>query len=89
MNISEEGMAVTARFFKALGYLKDARRIRGIQTFTKKYNINRWNLYTVRDNSERSILKPEWCTYLVRDYGISAEWLLTGEGSVFKMQEKK
>lgn len=84
MKISKTGVEITERFFIALECLKQAKTIRGIKTFTDENDINRWNLYTVKDNPESSILKPEWLSILVKDYGISAEWLLTGKGRMMK-----
>jgi len=82
MKISEDGVNVTKRFFEAIEFLKRQRTIRGLGTFTRNHNINKWNLITVRKQPESSVLKPELLTWLVMDYGISAEWLLTGKGEI-------
>ena len=84
MNVSQEGIAVTNRFFEAIDMLKAQKKIRGLQTFTRKYNINRWNMNTVKWNPEKSVLKPEWIVYLVRDFGVSADWVLMGKGDIFR-----
>lgn len=84
MDISPEGIAVTKRFFEAIDMLKAQKRMRGLLTFTKAHDINYWNINTVRNQPEVSVLKPEWITYLVLDYGISADWLITGRGGMFK-----
>lgn len=83
MNISPEGVAITNRFFEAIEMLKQQKKIRGLQTFTKSYDINRWNVNTVKQNPESSVLKPEWINYIVQDYGISAKWIITGKGGMF------
>lgn len=83
MNISKEGMDVTRGFFEAIDMLKTQNKIRGLQTFTREYGINRWNMNTVKSNPDRSVLKPEWIVYLVRDYNVSARWLLLGKGGMF------
>lgn len=80
---TKDSQLIVNRFFEALRYLKEERVIRGKQTFTTKYDINRWNLNTLEKAPERDIFQPAWLTYLVRDYNISAHWLLTGEGTVF------
>lgn len=82
MNISENGIAITKRFFEAIEYLRSIKRIRGLQTFTREHDINYWNICTVRNQPDRSVLKPEWLGWLVEDYGVSALWLLTGKGEV-------
>lgn len=84
MNISNDGIAVTKRFFEAIDMLKAQKVIRGLQTFTKAYDINRWNMNTVKARPEVSVLKPEWIVYLVRDYGVSSDWILLGKEPMFK-----
>jgi hypothetical protein len=84
MKISAEGVAITKRFFEAIDILKAQRTMRGLTTFTNAHDINYWNINTVRNQPDVSVLKPEWITYLVLDYGISAEWILTGRGGMFK-----
>lgn len=84
MKISQEGIAITRRFFSAIERLVDDNKIRGLKTFTNEYGINYWNMNTVKKQPERSVLKPEWIFYLVKTYNVSSEWLITGEGSFYK-----
>jgi hypothetical protein len=77
-----DSQKVISRFFQALYYLKSERVIRGKQTFTSRYGINRWNMNTLEKDLARDIFQTAWLTYLVNDYGISAEWLLTGKGDI-------
>lgn len=84
MNISPEGIAITKRFFEAIDMLKAQKQIRGLQTITTRYGINRWNLVTVRENPECSVMKPEHIAILIRDFNISAEWIMLGRGGMFK-----
>ncbi len=84
MKINKDGQAITERFFQSIELLTQLRKIRGLNTYTTRYNINRWNLITVRNNPQKSILKPEWLVPLVEDFNVSAEWLLTGRGNIYK-----
>lgn len=59
MKISPKGMAITNRFFETIGVLKAQKKIRGLQTFTRKYWLNRWNVNQVKLHPDRSVLKPE------------------------------
>ncbi len=85
MKISAEGIGITNRFFEAIDMLVLRGQIRGLQTFTRKYGINRRNLRLVKSQPERSVIKPEWIMYLARDYGVSLNWLILGEGDAFDM----
>lgn len=77
---SPDSQAIVGRFFEALYRLIAMKRIRGKQTFTRRYDINRWNLLTLEKDHARDIFQPAWLMYLVRDYGVSPMWLLTGHG---------
>lgn len=44
---TEDSQKVIRRFFEALYRLKDDGHIRGKQTFTREFDINRWNLNTL------------------------------------------
>lgn len=81
---SPESQAIVKRFFAALYRLKDDKKIRGKQTFTREYDINRWNLNTLEKEPERDIFQVAWLSFLVRDYGVSAMWLLTGFGDFYQ-----
>lgn len=81
---TEDSQKIVKRFFEALQILKDHKKIRGKQTFTRDHDINRWNLNTLEKDPTRDIFQPAWLTYLVRDYKVSPMWLLTGLGEFYK-----
>lgn len=84
-----ESIEIINRFFEAIEYLKSSRTIRGIQTFTNKYGINKRNFYTVRAKPESDMFQLIWITYLINDYGISAEWIMTGKGGMLSKKDAK
>lgn len=84
LTISQEGIAITNRFFEAIETLKKLKKIRGLHSFTDKYKLNYWNTSSIKNSPSNKVLKPEFIYYLVTGYGISAEWLITGEGEMFK-----
>lgn len=83
MTISQEGIDITNRFFKAIDILKTNKKIRGLQTFTRAHNFNRWNMVTVRNDPEHGYLKPEWIYHLCKDYGVSLKWIFYGTGTFY------
>ncbi len=80
---TEQSQVIIKRFFEALQILKANKIIRGKQTFTSRYGINRWNMNTLEKEPERDIFQVSWLEFLVRDYNVSPTWLITGEGSFF------
>ena len=81
---TEDSQKVVRRFFEALYRLKDDGKIRGKQTFTREFDINRWNLNKLEKNLASDIFQPAWLTYIVKEYKVSARWLLTGEGDFYE-----
>jgi len=82
LNVSSEGTAITKRFFHAIDVLIVQRKLRGLNTFAQRYNINYWNLCTLRKEPERRVLKVEYVSFLVRDFGVSPTYILLGVGSI-------
>lgn len=83
-----DSQKIISRFFQALYYLKAQHIIRGKQTFTSKFEINRWNLNSLEKDMSRDIFQPAWLAYLVEEYNVSAEWLLTGRGDIMSKRRK-
>lgn len=77
-----DSQIIIDRFFQALYYLKAEGLIRGKQTFTREHDINRWNLNSLEKDKSRDIFQVAWLNYLIRDYGVSSRWLLTGQGNI-------
>lgn len=86
---TEDSQKIVRRFFQALQHLKERKKIRGKQTFTRDHGINRWNMNTLEKDPSRDIFQPAWLTYLVKDYGVSATWLLTGQGEILKYEKEE
>lgn len=74
------------RFFATLMLLQNEGVLRGINTFTQRYGINRRNLYQLKNDpsGHHGIFSPVWLYYLARDYMVSPAWLLLGEGSFYR-----
>ena len=91
-----ESIKIVERFFEALYDLKRRKAIRGKNTFVRRYGINKGNFWQIENDKSRDMFQHVWLSYLVTDYGVSAEWLLTGIGdmytrepdSVFKFKNK-
>ncbi len=80
---NSDSQEVVKRFFGALYELKLRGIIRGKHTFAVRYDIDWRNMSKLEKNLEKDIFQTAWLTYLVRDYGISATWLVTGQGEMF------
>lgn len=81
--------AIKVRFFEAIRMLLESKALRGRQTYCRLYDINKRHFYAQEKDIAMAILKPYWLVPLVEHYNISAEWLLTGNGGMFKPAPKQ
>lgn len=86
---SPDSVVIIKRFYEALSAVIAKKEIRGVQTFTREHEINRWNFLTVSQNPESDMFQPAWLGYIVKDFGVSAKWLLTGRGNMFSATQKR
>jgi len=82
-----ESIVIIKRFYEAIDMLIANKAIRGKQTFTSRYNINRWNFNTVKKKPESDMFQLVWISHLVRDFDVSAEWIMTGKGGMFTKEQ--
>lgn len=80
---SSDSQKIVERFFEVIYDLKARRVIRGKQTFTRAYGIDRWNFNKVEADKSRDIFQISWLAYLINDFGVSSEWLMTGRGDMY------
>jgi len=73
---------ITSRFLEAYGDLLDAGTTNRTR-FCRDVGADRRNFDKLCQNPARHLLRPEWLGGIVRVYGVSADWLLTGRGFMF------
>jgi len=78
-----ESVKIINRFYQAIDMIVSLKIIRGKKTFTDKYNIDRRRFISVSRNPESDAFQLIWITYLVKDFGVSSQWILTGNGEMF------
>lgn len=74
--------AVIARMFEAIDMLIAAKKVRGLKTITDMYGLNRPNLIRLRNDPKKKFY-PYYMWILVIDFGVSARWLVAGQGNMF------
>lgn len=82
--ITEETKQIMARFYSALDALIERKELKGVNTYCRLYNIDRRNLLAQKKDLDRVILQISWMQPIVKDFGVSGDWLLTGRGTMFK-----
>lgn len=74
---------IMERFYSALDAIIESKKIRGVNTYCRLYEIDRRNFIAQRKDLDRGWFHVSWLQPMVREYGVSARWLLTGAGKMF------
>lgn len=74
---------IMERFYSALDAIIESKKIRGVNTYCRLYDIDRRNFIAQRKDLDRGWFQVSWLQPMVREYGVSAKWLLTGFGRMF------
>lgn len=74
---------IMERFYSAMDAIIESKKIRGVNTYCRLYEIDRRNFIAQRKDLDRGWFQVSWLQPMVREYGVSARWLLTGFGRMF------
>ena len=74
---------IMERFYSALDAIIESKKIGGVKTYCRLYEIDRRNFIAQRKDLDRGWFQVSWLQPMVREYGVSARWLLTGFGRMF------
>lgn len=76
---------IVSRFYMAVDALYALGEIKSFRHFEREIGADHSVFYELRKNAhKRTFMHPAWLRHLVVTYSISADWLLVGEGAMFK-----
>lgn len=82
--IPKASLDINSRFFLAIDSLVSQKKIRGLGTLSKLWDVSRFALSWSRNHPEAKPIKVEYLYYIARDFNVSLEWLFFGQGEMFK-----
>ena len=80
---SDETLAIMQRYYKAFDAAKENKLIKSVSSFCAENNIDKRHFYAQRADLGKGYFEVSWLLPLIRDCGVSANWLLTGKGIMF------
>lgn len=80
---SEITLAIMQRYFQAFDTALEMNRIKSVNAFCTANDINKRHFYVQKAEPYKGYFEVGWLVPLIRDYGVSSAWLLTGVGSMF------
>lgn len=82
--IPQVSILINRRFYEAIDLLKGQRKIRGLGTLAKQWDVSRFALSWSLNHPDEKRIKIEFLYYISRDYNVSLDWLFFGKGEIFK-----
>ena len=82
--IPQVSIDICNRFFAAVETLRVQKKIRGTETLARLWGTSAFAMKWSKNHPDEKRLKVEYIYYMVRDYGVSLEWLFFGRGEMFK-----
>jgi len=80
-----DSVQISNRFFEAIDELIRLKRLAGKKSFATRYGLNWGNFYRLRKQPQMRF-ELAYLAILVQDFGVSSQWLLTGEGPMFSQR---
>ncbi len=84
---NEKTLEVIGRFFEALDALIADGTLRGFQTYSRLYGIDKRHMYAQKRDYGRGYFEVYWLMPIITEYSISSEWLLFGRGPMRKQRK--
>ena len=75
---------ILERLYCALDAIIAMKKIRGVKTYCRLYEIDRRNLIANRKDLDRGWFQVSWMYPKVKDFGVNAKWLMLGAGKMFE-----
>ena len=88
MNNAEANRPIANRFFEAFDALVAMGKIKSVRSYCDPNGVDRRNMELLRKDPTRNLLQPFWLVPLITEYGVSAKWLLTGNGFCDDLHKK-
>lgn len=89
--INPEALEIQRRFFQALDMAISLGKVGSLTAFCDDHKLNRTKYSRIRSTLDRpmeerlyKIIDLDALSSICRDFGVSAEWLLTGKGKMLK-----
>ena len=80
---NQDTIAIMQRFFEAIEICRQNKLIPSYTEFCSDNNIDKAHFYTQRKDLGRGFFEVGWIVPLIKECGISANWIMTGKGMMF------